>query len=251
MSKKGLPLLFFLLVLTVHFLNAQILNPGYTGAKINTDSIFWRPNYLILTGPASSSLNIEMTAPSLAKNKNAYYDPRKVMPKNRLFLDTRSSSYYVPQQVGDKLNRIMNRPSSNEVAPVFTAAMLAASIASQYIKIDYELKLAAADYVLDEKYFPILAELWRQSPQTAFQLFKHDSVKKDRTVVILKKELSELEDLNILKVQLQENAPRLYFPAQKIEEVEQLISGALKKDKLLAKQKQKLQALVSIIDSMQ
>ena len=43
----------------------------------------------------------------------------------------------------------------------------------------------------------------------------------------------------------------MYFPAQKIEEVEQLISGALKKDKLLAKQKQKLQALVSIIDSMQ
>ncbi len=250
MSKKGCPVLFLLLVFAVHFLSAQIRNPGYTNTKTNTDSIFWQPNYLILTGPDSSSLNIEMTAPSLPKN-NAYYDPRKITPGNRLFLDTRSSSYYVPRQVGDKLNRIMNRPSSNEVAPVFAAAVLAASIASQYIKIDYELKLAAADYVLDEKYFPILAALWGQSPQTAFQLFKYDSIKKGRTAVILKKELSELANLNIIKVKLQENAPSLYFPAQNKEEVEKLISGALKKEKFLPEQKQKLQALACIIDSLQ
>jgi len=250
MSKKGCLKLFFLLVFAVHFLSAQIRNPGYTSTMANIDSIFWQPNYLILSGPDSSSLNIEMTAPSLPKSKTAYYDPRKVMPGNSLFLDTRSSSYYVPQQVGDKLNRIMNRPSSNEVVPVFAAAVLAASIASQYINIDYELKLIAADYVLDEKYFPILAALWEQSPQTAFQLFEKDSIKKERTAVILKNELSELAELNIIKMRLQENAPKLYFPAQKKEEVKKLISGDLKKEKLLAEQKQKLRALVRIIDSL-
>jgi len=247
MRKNGRQVFLFLLLFGISFLAAQIHNPGYTGITANEDSLFWQPNYLILGAPDSSSISIEIQAPALQKTKALYYDSREVMPKNMLFLDTRTSSYYMPRQVSDKLTRIMNRPSSNEVAPVFAAAVLAASIASQYVHIGYELHTDASDYVVDEKYYPILAALWEKSPQTAYQLFKIEAIEKERTVVILQNELSELTDLNLIKVRIQEKAPNLFFPAQQMEEVEQLLSEAIHKETLLADQKQKLRALLRII----
>lgn len=250
MRPKSRSALLTLLMISAPLLCAQIRNPGFTGITETGDTLFWQPVYRIPGAPASDSLRIEMAAPSSLKNKPAFYDPRAVMPKNRLFLDTRGSSYYVPRQVGDQLAHIMNRPSSNEVAPVFAAAVLAARIASQYIDIGFELELKAADYLLDETYFPILKSLWKRFPQTVFELYQDETLKNGRTVVVLKKELARLSALNIVKVTIQEKAPRLYYPAQKKEDVKILLSEALKKERLLPEQKNKLIALIHIIDSL-
>ncbi len=250
MKTNGRPAFFILLLFTAQLLGAQLGNPGFKGAAGVKDSLFWQPNYLILGAPDSSSFSIEITAPSSFKNKPAYYDSRVAIPKNRLFLDTRSSSYYVPRQVGDKLTHIMNRPSSNEVAPVFTAAVLAASIAIQYMNSGHMPERTATDYLVNENFFPILKALWQRAPQTAFQLYENAAIKNGRTVVILQKELSALTDLNILKIKTQEKAPSLYFPAEKKEKVKQLLSESLHNESFTSGNKQKFRMLIHIIDSL-
>ena len=248
MNKNGGPALFILLLFTVQLLCAQIQKSGFTGTAVAGDSLVLQPRHLILGAPASRSLGIELEAPSSFNKKAVYFNPRAQLPQNSLLLDTRGSSYYVPRQVGDQLAHIMNRPSSNEVAPVFMAAALAVSIAMQYIDMGNELKLKADDYLIDTTYFPILKALYSQSSQTAFQLYENADIKRERTVVLLQKELSTLVDLNLVKVKTQEKAPPLYFAAQEKETVYQLLSEALKREELSNEKKQKLRTFVQLVD---
>lgn len=246
-------LFFSLLFLIISFLSsyAQIKNKGYTGKISKQDTVFWKPAYLpqIYVGD-SSVVGFELQAPISQRSRVGYYDPRAVMPKNILFLDTRGSSYYVPYQVNHKLAQIMNRPTANEVVPLFAVAMLAASVAMQYVEIEHKIRILAEDYLIDEKYFPVLKVLWQKSPQTAEQIYKLKEIENKRTFSILEQELIALTDMKLIKVVLQEKAPSLYFAAQKKQTVKNLLTKGQAAGNFSKTQRQKFAQLIRIINEI-
>jgi len=246
-------LFFSLLFLIISFLSshAQIKNTGYTGKIFKQDTILWKPAYLPQIYDMDSSIvAFELQAPISHRNHVGYYDPGAVMPKNILFLDTRGSSYYVPHQVNHKLAQIMNRPTANEVVPLFAVAMLAASVAMQYVDIEYKIRIQAKDYLIDEKYFSVLKVLWQKSPQTAEQLYKQNEIENKRTFSILEQDLTALTDMKLIKVVLQEKAPSLYFAAQKKQTVKILLSKSQAAENFSKTQRQKFAQLIQIIDEL-
>ncbi len=205
---------------------------GQSGVNLAKDSsksvtgIQWK--YMPpLAQPDSLGINFEAVAPSAPKGKRLFYDPKSVMPANRLFLDYRGSSYYVPRQVNNQLAHIMNRPSPDAFMPVLAVAYLAAKLALQTIRIKKMVAIDTSAYLLDLNTFKILQLLWEQSPQTAVQLYRNRDIQANRTFTGLQAELNRLVDSKLVKMKQQEKAPPLYFAAQKGSTVRKMLNDAL------------------------
>jgi predicted transcriptional regulator len=175
----------------------------------------------------SLGINFELVAPSASEEKLPFYDPKNVMPANRLFLDYRGSSYYVPRQVNNQLAHIMNRPSPDAFVPVLAVAYLAAKLALQAVQIKKMVTVDTSAYLLNSKKFKILQLLWKQSPQTAAQLYRNREIQSNRTFTNLQTDLDRLLEAKLIKIKHQEKAPPLYFAAQKGTIVRKLLNEAL------------------------
>ncbi len=241
--------IFLIILMNISSLLSQIQNPGFTGKPLAPDSSLWNPQYHSIPLISDfTSLGFEVTAPSADHFRTPYYDSRAVMPDNLLFLDSRGSSYYVPRQVSNRIAHIMNRPTANEVVPLFAVAALAAKLALQHVTIENIIRIDARDYILDEKYFPIMLAAWEHSPQKAPDLYKLRSINTNRSYEMLVEDLNYLVDRKLLKIKVQEKGPAFYYVAQTKQEAKQSISEAIANNSFTERQRQKLEKLLELLD---
>lgn len=243
-------LLSLVLILLTGQLIAQIPNRGFDTSVLAKDSTkAYKESLEILPQfPAESDFYyLHYSVPE--KKINRYYDPKAVLPKNPLFLDTRSGSYYVPRMVTNRIAQIMNRPSPDAFVPVFAVAALAAKLALEHIQIEQKIKINPQDYDLPAKLHPILRSLWAKSPQTAFQLYQQKQINNKRTLTQLQKQLDGLIEKKLIKVKSQQEAPNLYYAAQSIEQARASIRVYLSKLDPADSQEINLLAMLKILDS--
>ncbi len=200
----------------------------------------------LLNQPDSLGINIELVAPNAGKGKVPFYNPGSVMPSNPLFLDNRGSSYYVPRQVNDQLTHIMNRPSADAFLPVMAVAFLTARLAMHALEIKKMVQIDTTAYLLNTQTFQILQELWKKSPQTTAQLFRHPALHATRTFTTLQAGLDSLLSAKLIKIKQQEKAPPLYFAAQKGIVVRKMLTEALLRKKWNANQLKQARQLLQL-----
>lgn len=182
---------------------------------------------------------------------SSFYDPANVIPKSPLELDYRQSSYYTPRVVSDHLNHIMNRPRSDCMVSVPTLALLAASIALQYIDIEKKIEIKAVDYLVEEKYQDILLLLWTKSPQKAEDIYKSKGINDTRNFNALQDDFKKLINLKLVKIkEIEKGAPQ-YFAAEKKEEVIQLLNEAYLNENLSIDQTGLLNTLLKRIQAIE
>ena len=167
------------------------------------------------------------------------YDIKKVMPKNQLLWDNRESSYYTPPWVRYKMAQIMNRPTPNEVLPIFPIAFIAARMALQHFEILKKITIKPEDYLIPPKYWPILKALWDKHPQTAEQLYEITEINQHRTLKILRQDLQFLVEQKLIKQRKIPNQSPEYLPAQSRGKALLLIDEALRSKRFNMQQKKK------------
>jgi len=202
-----------LILLIIFFCNtliyAQFLNQ-------NSDSIIFSLQPAIL--PLKDWHKFEMEKLELEYSKIEHEHlkflpkPSDIIPKNPFDLDFRSSSYYVPRTVRDELNLIMNRPKEGCFVPIFTVALLAVQLAQKYVFIFPMIEINGNNVLNSYQNFPIILELWRESPQTLPQLYTKDSLNNTMTVKELQNKLELLSDNKLIKIKIIPNGEIQYFP---------------------------------------
>lgn len=240
-----------ILFCAVELVFSQIKNPGYTANLNPADSVrlllpYHQP-YVNLSTPGTH-LNFQLSQP--AQIRPRYYDPRNVMPENRLFLDYRGTSYYVPRQINNRLAQIMNRPSPDSFLPVLAVGVLAAKLALQYVKIEHKIEITATDYLTDARAFPVLAALWRSSPQTARQLFERDELKQQYTFSQFLTFLNELAEGKLVLRKREEAGETLYFCAQSAAQARTVLNQDPQVVSFDSLHKNRLYRLLTIIDAL-
>ena len=174
------------------------------------------------------------------------YDPKTLMPADPLKLDYRHHPYYTPKVVDDFINmNIMNRPPSSSFVSLPTLALLAASVAVQYAAVKLKMQLSAQDYLLEDKYYPILSALWEKSPQTAEELYRLPTVHTGRSMRSLKNDLLYLIDKRLIKTRKIPEGSTKYFPAQKKEDVIRLLEQSAAADSSRGQQWVKLKQVLT------
>ncbi len=194
----------------------------------------------------SVGIHFQAIAPHASERKLPFYDPKAVMPANPLMLDYRSGSYYVPRQVTNQLAQIMNRPSPDAFAPILAVAYLSARLALHALQIKKMVAIDTSAYLVEPETFRILQQLWKHSPQTAAQLFRHPELHASRTFTMLQADLNRLLDAKLVKIKRQEQAPPLYFPAQKGTVVRRMFNEALLRKQWNAQQQTKARRLLQM-----
>lgn len=231
---------------------------GQSGAEVPADSartpdsnrvsiLGIKPNYLqmvpfTLTGD-SLHLQFNFQQRYLHKIPPDIIDLNEVMPQNRLFLDYRQSSYYTPWYVKEELAKIMDRPTPNEVWPIYTVALIAAKLALKKMEILKKISIKPQDYLIPRKYWPILKALWTKAPQTVTELYRIREIQQGRTLEILKKDLQFLVDRKLVKPKTVPKAPTEYFPAQTRGQAIELLDKALQNDRYSLMNKKRWQEL--------
>jgi hypothetical protein len=153
---------------------------------------------------------VEFGKTSTALNVYDYISPDYI-PRNPFELDLRGTSNYVPRQVRDELNLMMNRPRDSAFLPILPVAFLALQLASQHLLISKKTEITAQDIKGSEIALPILEHLWAESPQTLTQLFKHEDLANRYTMQQLEKHMFLLIDNKLVKTRKIENAETKYF----------------------------------------
>ncbi len=172
------------------------------------------------------SIKISLKYKPKADEKSFYQ-----LPLDPLKLDYRHHPYYTPKIVDDFINMsIMDRPPSSSFVSLPTVALLAASVALQYAAVKLKMELTAQDYLLEDKYYPILKALWLKSPQTAQALYRIDTIRNTRTMQSLQKDLEFLIDRRLLKMRKIPEGLTKYFPAQKKSDVIKLYDNSVMVD---------------------
>jgi len=164
-------------------------------------------NWQILT---DQYMEVEKT--SIGVNVYDYISPDYV-PRNPFELDLRGSSNYVPREVRDELNLMMNRPKDSAFLPILPVAFLALQLASQYLIINKKTEITAEDIKNSENALPVLEVLWTKSPQTLTQLFEHVDLSGRYTMRKLEEHMYILIDNKLVKTRKMENAETKYFYA--------------------------------------
>lgn len=216
-------------------------------------SLIWRPRILPELNqfnPQDVSHTLQLVIPNSNKSIQ-YYNPKNVMPKNSWEMDYRNTSYYTPRIVSDKMAQIMDRPPPDSFVSLPSIAMLAASIALQYVDIQMKIKIKVTDYLMDEEMQKILVSLWKQSPQTAEQIYKSMEINNSRTMETLIEDLQILIDKKIVKRRIMESEADKYFAAQDIMVARQLIENGLEIETLSSEQRQKLTTLAGKLSTLQ
>ncbi len=214
---------------------------AYAQDSLKVPAVGIKPNFLQLA-PLSlrgDSLHLQM---NYLRRQNLHIPPNVIdlheyMPQNHLFWDYRESSYYTPWYVKDKIARIMNRPTSNEVFPILPVALIAAKLALQRFVIDKMIKIQPEDYLLPKKYWPILKAIWKKHPQSAFDLYRIKEIRQGRTLETLKNDLEYLVDRKLLKPKKIPNHPTVYYPGQSRGKAIELLDNALQDSRYSLQQK--------------
>lgn len=239
------------LLLFVGNLVAQIPNRGYDTTVLKGDSSFFSLQAApIIQTPIEENTPFYLRYTVPTQKINQYYNPKVIMPRNSLFLDYRGSSYYVPRMVNNRIAQIMNRPSPDSFLPVFAVAAIAAKLALEYVHIEKKIRINPSDYNLPTDLHPLLISLWEKTPQTAFDIFKNDQIRSERTLITLEKQLDILVAKKLVKIKTQEKAPAQYFIAQPINEVKELIRDYLAQNTLPDSQRLNLQKLLLSLDKL-
>ncbi len=155
------------------------------------------------------------------------YSPSLQMPENPLLIDYRSSSYYTPREVADKMAKVMNRPPPGSLIPVFPLAAMAATLARQYVLVREKSQISGEQYGVDKASQHVLLSLWNKAPQTADQLYKHDRINKMLTRVLLQETLNDFLEKRLIKRKERTNAPTFYYPGQPLDKALEQIAAYL------------------------
>ena len=135
--------------------------------------------------------------------------------RNPFAIDTRTSSYYVPRQVRDELNLIMNRPRESAFMPVLgLAAFLASQIAENVLFISLKTSIDAENILRSRNNTDILELLWEKNPRTADELYLEPPFENEMTCNGLIDSLNVLIENNLIRTR-QEKENTFYFPALK------------------------------------
>ena len=155
-------------------------------------------------------IKVEKTSEGL--NVYDYISP-DYFPRNPFKLDLRGTSNYVPREVRDELNLIMNRPRDNAFLPILPVAFIALQMASQHLLINKSTEITAEDIQNCQIALPILEQLWEVSPQTISQLYKNPDISERYTMKRLEELVYLLIDNKLVKSRKIENAETKYFYA--------------------------------------
>ena len=137
------------------------------------------------------------------------FSPRPI--DNPFQLDMRSSSYYVPRQVRDELNLIMNRPRESAFVPVLGVAFLAFQLAQKYLFIQAKTTITSQDLLAADNNLNILNSLWELSPQSMLEIY--DNLPGlNPTIPHLEHQLEQLQDSKLIRTR-ETDKNKLYFPA--------------------------------------
>ena len=233
--------------------NSQITDSLQNQAADSITTFQWKPKILYdlnKFNPESVHSNLQLINPQ-AKTPLQYYNPENVMPKNSWEMDYRSTSYYTPRIVSDKIAKIMHRPPPDSFVPLPAVALLAVKMASKYLDIKIKIEIKADDYIIDETLEPVLFSLWEKSPQTVAQLYKRKNIQNKRTMDVLMSDIQVLMDKKLVKIRKMQTEADKYFAAQDLATVKKLIQSALETDSLTDYQKQKLSTLSVKIKTLQ
>ena len=162
-----------------------------------------------------------------ARAHSNFYSPENVLPAKSYQLDTRSSSYYVPRNVGDKLTDIMNRPRDTAFVPVLGAAFLAAQLAANYLWIEKKIELNKKDLIVALENFEVLNEILIRQHINLEQLYKIESINSRMTASILQAKLEILTDSKLLHPKKSDDKHIEYYAAFSSGQISQAIDRAL------------------------
>jgi len=151
----------------------------------------------------------------------------EILPKQPWQLDMRSSSYYVPRMVRDKLNLIMNRPNETAFVPVLTVAFIALQMANQYLMVREKTQISSDNLIAAAPGLVILQELWKESPKTISQLYQTDIYQESITIVELHKIMETLLDNKLIRMKTIPEAETKFFPAVTRREIQDLIEHSV------------------------
>jgi len=204
-----------IIMFQLNFLYPQVKDSSKVSFKLH--STF--PDYQ----PKNDSIKISLKyKPKL--NEIQLYDPKTVIPTDPMKIDYRHHPYYTPRIVDDFINmNIMDRPPASSFVSLPTIALLAAAVAIKYISIKDKLKLTVSDYLLEDKYYPVLSALWKKSPQKAEELFLDSNIRNGRSMTMLISDLEVLVDKRLLKTKKMPKSSTEYFVVQKKEQVLELV----------------------------
>ena len=135
------------------------------------------------------------------------------LPANPFKLDLRYTSNYVPREVRDHLNLIMDRPRSGDFLPILPVAFLALQLASQYLVIRQKTEITVENVVNTKEALPVLEALWIKSPLTLTELYERQRIQDSQTMRNLERLIALLIENNLVKTRLIENDETKYFPA--------------------------------------
>lgn len=175
-------------------------------------------------------LQVEKSSDGL--NVYDYISP-DYMPRNPFELDLRGTSNYVPREVRDELNLIMNRPRDAAFLPILPVAFLALQLASQYLLISKKIEITADNIQNSRSALSVLEVLWAESPQTMTQMYKHPIISNSHTMNQMQDLVYLLIDNKLVKSRKIDNAETKYFSAIDKLHYENILSRArAKKEEL-------------------
>lgn len=148
-------------------------------------------------------------------------------PRTPLDIDMRTSSYYTPREVQDKMDQIMNRPRSDTFLPVLAMAAFAVNVAAKQLNIQKLFELKADDYLISNAELQILTKLWQKAPLTIEALYSKSDIQSEQTAKVLQDRIASLSDRGLIKTRGEGKNNILFFPAQKLDKVKELFKKAL------------------------
>ncbi|HES59478.1 MAG TPA: hypothetical protein ENO18_03515, partial [Caldithrix sp.] len=153
-------------------------------SRDSVKSFLWQPKILPELNqfdPSNISQTLQLVVPE-ANQTLKYYDPKNVMPKNFWEMDYRSTSYYTPRIVSDRLAQMMDRLPPDSFVPLPAVVFIAAKLALHYTDIQFKIEIKAADYIIDDSLEIILFSLLQKSPQTTKELYRLKEINQSRSM---------------------------------------------------------------------
>jgi predicted transcriptional regulator len=155
---------------------------------------------------------IEVNNESEGIDINRYITP-DYYPVNPFKVDLRYTSNYVPREVRNELNHIMDRPRDTAFLPILPVAFLALQLASKYLLIRGKTEITIENIENVQPALPVMEALWQKSPQTQTELYQNRQIKNEHTMLDLQRLLNLLIDNNLVRTRVIENAEMKYYPA--------------------------------------
>jgi hypothetical protein len=181
-------------------------------------------NFNSLHLKAQSMLTIEYLTP-----EPFIIDPQKYTPSSNPFVfDNRSNSYYVPRQIRDELNLIMNRPkTADSMVPIIAIPLIAAQIAANYIWVQEKSKIRSKNILNAAEEMDLLRLLWQDSPLTISMISNNMESQNAEKYEYLEKRMQVLSDNKLVKIKKVENGESRYYPAKTKQELAEIIRAII------------------------